>query len=33
LLRKMVASGEVLQPRVGYYTAPAQAKPQPAQLL
>ena len=28
LLRKMFASGEVLQPRVGYYTAPAPAKPQ-----
>jgi DNA-binding Lrp family transcriptional regulator len=30
LLRKMVASGEVLQPRVGYYAAPAPAKPQPS---
>jgi hypothetical protein len=30
LLRKMVASGDVLQPRVGYYTAPAPAKPQPS---
>jgi hypothetical protein len=28
LLRKMFASGEVLQPRVGYYTAPALVKPQ-----
>jgi hypothetical protein len=27
LLRKMFASGEVLQPRVGCYTAPAAAKP------
>jgi hypothetical protein len=30
LLRKMVASGDVLQPRVGYYTAPAPAKPLPS---
>jgi hypothetical protein len=30
LLRKMFASGEVLKPRVGYYTAPAPAKPQPS---
>lgn len=30
LLRKMVASGEVMQPRVGYYTAPAPAKPLPS---
>jgi hypothetical protein len=30
LLRKMFANGEVLQPRVGYYTAPAPAKPQPS---
>lgn len=29
LLRKMVASGEVAQPRVGYYAAPNSAKPQP----
>jgi hypothetical protein len=28
LLRKMFASGEVIQPRVGYYTAPAPARPQ-----
>jgi hypothetical protein len=27
LLRKMVASGDVLQPRVGYYAAPAPARP------
>ena len=30
LLRKMVASGDVLQPRVGYYTAPAAFGPQPS---
>jgi hypothetical protein len=30
LLRKMLASGEVIQPRVGYYAAPAPAKPQPS---
>ncbi len=30
LLRKMFASGEVIQPRVGYYTVPAPAKPQPS---
>jgi hypothetical protein len=30
LLRKMVASGEVLQPRVGYYAAPAPARAQPS---
>jgi hypothetical protein len=30
LLRKMVAAGDVLQPRVGYYAAPASAKPQPS---
>jgi RecA-family ATPase len=30
LLRKMFASGEVIQPRVGYYAAPAPAKPQPS---
>jgi hypothetical protein len=27
LIRKMVANGEVLQPRVGYYCAPARTKP------
>jgi hypothetical protein len=27
LIRKMVATGEVLQPRVGYYAAPAVVKP------
>jgi hypothetical protein len=30
LLRKMFASGEVIQPRIGYYAAPAPAKPQPS---
>jgi RecA-family ATPase len=30
LLRKMVASGDVMQPRVGYYAAPAPTKPQPS---
>jgi DNA-binding Lrp family transcriptional regulator len=30
LIRKMVANGEVLQPRVGYYAAPAPAKPEPS---
>src|SRR5260221_7612856 len=33
LLRKMVVSGEVIQPRVGYYAAPAPAKPQPSSSL
>lgn len=28
LIRKMVANGEVQQPRVGYYCAPARTKPQ-----
>jgi hypothetical protein len=28
LLRKMVASGDVMQPRVGFYSPPAYAKPQ-----
>jgi hypothetical protein len=28
LIRKMVASGDVLQPRVGYYAAPGPVKPQ-----
>jgi len=27
LIRKMVANGEVQQPRVGYYAAPAPVKP------
>jgi hypothetical protein len=30
LLRKMAKDGEVVQPRVGYYTYPAPAKPQPS---
>jgi RecA-family ATPase len=30
LLRKMFADGQVIQPRVGYYAAPAPAKPQPS---
>jgi hypothetical protein len=30
LLRKMFASGEVIRPRVGYYAAPAPAKPPPS---
>jgi hypothetical protein len=30
LLRKMVASGDVMQPRVGFYTPPAYATPQPS---
>jgi hypothetical protein len=30
LLRKMVASGDILQPRVGYYAPPAPAKPEPS---
>jgi hypothetical protein len=30
LLRKMVASGDILQPRVGYYAPPGPAKPQPS---
>jgi hypothetical protein len=30
LLRKMVKDGEVMQPRVGYYSVPARAKRQPS---
>jgi hypothetical protein len=30
LVRKMVANGEVLQPRVGYYAAPTPIKPEPS---
>jgi hypothetical protein len=30
LIRKMAASGEVIQPRVGYYAAPAPTKPPPS---